>query len=593
MDMSARLFGVNSWSILVPQALEGVAAVGVLYATVRRWFSPGAALMAGAVMALTPVAALMFRFNNPDALLVLLLTLGAYAMVRAPRGRAHPLARLRVHPRRVRVPVQDAPGVPRAACVRARVLGGRPDPALPPDRPTGVGWCSLCSSPPGGGSPSSNSSRPPPGPTSEARPTTASSTCCSATTASGASPATRRAASGAVPRAGSRWGATGLGRLFGSEMGGQAAWLLPAALILLVAGIAARRLLPRTDRTRAALLLWGGWLLVTGLTFSLGEGIIHPYYTVALAPAIGAIVGIGVSTWWQRRHEILARVVLGATLAVTAVWSYTLLQRTPTWLPWLSTLVMVGGVAVAVLVLAVPRLRGRFAVAVGAAALVIALAGPTAYSLSTASTSHGGAIPSAGPATGFGFPGPGGPGRGAFRPFPGGNPPAGVVPPGAAGGTLRPGGFAGRAPTFPGGGTTGTRRSGGFGGGGRGGIGGLLNGSTPSAALVKVLEKNSSSFTWVAAAVGSNEAAGYQLATGKPVMAIGGFNGSDPTPTLAQFKQYVAAGRIHYFVGGGGFGGRAPQGTTSSTSAAITSWVTTTFTAKTVGAVTIYDLSTS
>src|SRR5439155_8271154 len=83
MELSARVFGVNAWSVLVPQALEGVAAVGILFATVKRWFSPLAALIAGAVFALTPVAALMFRFNNPDALLVLLLVAGAYTMTRA------------------------------------------------------------------------------------------------------------------------------------------------------------------------------------------------------------------------------------------------------------------------------------------------------------------------------------------------------------------------------------------------------------------------------------------------------------------------------------------------------------------------------
>src|SRR5262249_56967143 len=69
MDLSARVFGVNAWSILVPQALEGVAAVGLLYAAVRRWFSPAARLLAGAILALTPVSVLMFRFNNPDPLL--------------------------------------------------------------------------------------------------------------------------------------------------------------------------------------------------------------------------------------------------------------------------------------------------------------------------------------------------------------------------------------------------------------------------------------------------------------------------------------------------------------------------------------------
>src|SRR5205085_3504051 len=83
IGISARLFGVNAWSILVPQALEGVATVALLYATVRRWFSPAAGLVAGAIVALTPVSVLMFRFNNPDALLVLLLTGAAYAMVRA------------------------------------------------------------------------------------------------------------------------------------------------------------------------------------------------------------------------------------------------------------------------------------------------------------------------------------------------------------------------------------------------------------------------------------------------------------------------------------------------------------------------------
>jgi len=94
MELSGRLFGFSSWSMLVPQALEGVAAVAFLYATVRRWFSQPAALLSGAVLALTPVAALMFRFNNPDALLVLLLVLGAYAVTRAlERGSARWLAR--------------------------------------------------------------------------------------------------------------------------------------------------------------------------------------------------------------------------------------------------------------------------------------------------------------------------------------------------------------------------------------------------------------------------------------------------------------------------------------------------------------------
>jgi 4-amino-4-deoxy-L-arabinose transferase-like glycosyltransferase len=81
--LSVRIFGLSGWSVLVPEALMGVAAVWLLYATVRRTAGHAAGLLAGAALALTPVAVLMFRFNNPDALLVLLLIGAAYATLRA------------------------------------------------------------------------------------------------------------------------------------------------------------------------------------------------------------------------------------------------------------------------------------------------------------------------------------------------------------------------------------------------------------------------------------------------------------------------------------------------------------------------------
>ena len=118
-------------------------------------------------------------------------------------------------------------------------------------------------------------------------------------------------------------------------------------------------------------------------------------------------------------------------------------------------------------------------------------------------------------------------------------------------------------------------------------MGGLLDAHTPDPELVALLQADSARYTWVAAAVGSNNAAGYQLATGDPVMPVGGFNGSDPAPTLEQFQEYVRTGRIHYFVGGSGM--RANGG--SRASAEIAAWVTETFTAQTVGGTTVYDLS--
>jgi hypothetical protein len=214
--------------------------------------------------------------------------------------------------------------------------------------------------------------------------------------------------------------------------------------------------------------------------------------------------------------------------------------------------------------------------AVGMAA---AFAGPAAYTIDTVLTAHSGAIPSAGPTvtavTTGGGPGgvPGGfAGRGAPGTFPGGLGGGGFF---RGGGFGNPGGFTGRG-RFPRG----------AGGGGFGG-GGFLNASTPGAALVKLLQTNAGQYSWVAATIDANSAAGYQLATNDPIMAIGGFNGTDPAPSLAQFEQYVAQGRVHYFIGSG----RTPGGSTSATSSQIAQWVEQHFTATTVDGATVYDLT--
>jgi 4-amino-4-deoxy-L-arabinose transferase-like glycosyltransferase len=394
--------------------------------------------------------------------------------------------------------------------------------------------------------------------------------------------------------AGSRWGPTGFFRLFETDMGGQISWLIPAALILAVGALWVLRRRAGNDRRRGAVLMWAAWLLVTGAVFSFAQGIIHPYYTVALAPAVGALVGVGAATLWARRAELGARLFLAVALAASAVWGYVLLDRSPAWLPWLRPVVLVVGLVLAVVMAVTPRLRGRAALALGGAGVVVALAAPAAYSLDTANTAHSGAIPSAGP-TVVGSAGPGGFGgpaglagrAGGFgggpQGFAGGpGAPTGGFP-GAGGGRAAPGGGFGATGT----GTFRPGRFGGPGGGGGAGGGGFLNATTPGRALVTRLERDASRYTWVAATVDSNSAAGYQLATDDPVMAIGGFNGTDPAPTLAQFKADVAAGKIHYFIAGGtGFGGSS-----TGTAGAITSWVERHDTAQTVDGVTLYDLS--
>ena len=146
-------------------------------------------------------------------------------------------------------------------------------------------------------------------------------------------------------------------------MGGQISWLIPAALIALAVMLWVSRRAARTDRTRAAALLWGGWLLVTGLVFSFMSGIIHPYYTVALAPAIGALTGIGATGLWRIRHTSFARVTLAVALAVTAAWAWVLLDRSPSWLPWLRVVIVIAALGAAGLILAGPALGSRPAAA--------------------------------------------------------------------------------------------------------------------------------------------------------------------------------------------------------------------------------------
>ena len=132
-----------------------------------------------------------------------------------------------------------------------------------------------------------------------------------------------------------------------TSMGVEASWLLPAALIGLAAGIWFTRRTARTGTVRAGLLLWGGWLLVTGAVFSFMDGTVHPYYTVALAPAIAALVGISVRELWRGREFLVPRIVLAIMAAATGVWAFILLDRTPDWLPALRWIVLAGSVVVA------------------------------------------------------------------------------------------------------------------------------------------------------------------------------------------------------------------------------------------------------
>jgi 4-amino-4-deoxy-L-arabinose transferase-like glycosyltransferase len=601
MALSGRIFGFSSWSMLVPQALEGVAAVGLLYASVKRWFGPLAGLAAGAMLALTPVAALMFRFNNPDALLVMLLVASAYCLTRAlehagtrwivATGAIIGLAFLaKMGQALIVVPGFGLVYLLAAPTTLRRRLAGALAGVVAVVV-SGGWWVAIVALTPASsrpfvdGAPDNNIFN----------------------LIFGYNGLQRLFGGGGAPAGGGGGGANFSGssntlRLFNDLMGGQASWLLPAALIALVAGLWLTRRAPRTDRTRAALLLWGSWLIVTAAVFSYSQGVIHTYYTVALAPAIAALVAIGGHQLWRHRKTIASRLTAALAVAVTGGWSYVLLDRTPGWQPWLRAAVLAATIVAVVGLLAAwragPLARRVSLVALGAAA-VAGLGGPAAYAVQTITTRHSGSIPCAGPdnacAAGRGLGGlPGGsPGR--FGP--GGGPGAlpGGGPPAAGGG----GAAAGGAPGLFGGSAAGAARgrgntSGGVFAGGGPLAGGSVGGAdTVPAALAKALESHAGSYRWVAATDGSMSAASYELATGgDPVMAIGGFNGNGGLLSLSAFIADVHAGEIHYFVGSGsGGGGGGPGSFATGSTSDISNWVAAHYTAKTIGGVEVYNLA--
>jgi 4-amino-4-deoxy-L-arabinose transferase-like glycosyltransferase len=598
MALSGRIFGFSSWSMLVPEALMGVASVALVYAAVRRVSGPAAGLLAGAVLALTPVAVLMFRFNNPDALLVLLMVAAAYAVVRATEVAstrwlvlagvligfgfltkmmqafvvlpAFVLVYLVAAPtgfwRRVRQLLAGAVAVVVSAgwfvalvelwpADSRPYIGGSQGNSLL-ELALGYNGLSRIFGGEGGrgGAPELGTLPPLP--------------------AGGGPELVQFGGPGGGP--GGFGGTPGPTRMFSETSGGQISWLLPAALVLLVLGLWLVRRAPRTDRVRASLLLWGGWTVVTMLVFSFAQGIFHDYYTVALAPGIAGLVGVGGHELWQRRQTVLGRVGLAVVVAGTAAWAWVLLGRTPEFLPWLRW-VVVALAAVAVLAVLVPRAGRRVAVVGALAAVLAGITAPAAYAAQTAGTAHTGSIPSAGPQiAGGGFGGPGGraPGGARNRTAPGGTAPEGEPAAGS-----RPGGSG-----APGG-----------------------EDAVADPALVAALR--AAGTKWSAAAVGSMEGGPLALQSGTTVMSIGGFSGSDPAPTLEQFQAYVAAGEVHYFIPGngpgGGRGGASGPGSATAepgraggggfgrggTGEQIATWVEQNFASTSVGGRTVYDLT--
>ena len=568
MGLFGRIFGFSSWSMLLPHALAGIATMALVYLTVKRWYGARAGLIAGIVMAMTPAAALMFRFNNPDSFLTLFLTASAYAFLRSFEGKrpvlwlsiaglftglafnTKMLQGLLLLPIMTIIYISFAPpklvtrlwhlgvaGVVTAISTFWWSVLAWLTPAV--NRPwvgstndnniwslifgyNGFGRLFGHGGGPGGGAPGGG------GAANMAQIGTQAAQSTQMVSPTGMVGGLGADGRGGGPAGVGFGGETGVLRIFNESFGPNIAWLIPVALIGGGLVIWLLRRAPRRNKERVGVLLWLGWLLMHIVIFSMTSGTIHPYYVVAMAPAVAALVGIGAPYIWQaytRRTKVAW--ILPLSIALTTILSIIMLAYSNYW-PWLMWLVMIaGGVATILTLLPLSQTKRLKQIILGLA-ITAGMAAPIVFSVSTVVTAHRGSIPTAGP-----------------------------------------------------------------------GASAMSNTNNESAraesTLVSFLLENRHGTTWLAAVNSANESAPIQLSSGQPVMAIGGFNGSDSTLTLSQFKQLVKQGKVRYYVvnsrqgkSGGPSGMSGPGGNSE-----ILLWVKSTGSKVDYGGTqyTVYDLS--
>lgn len=497
-------------------------------AAVKRQFGFASAMISAVTLMLTPVAALMFGFNNPDAILTFMLTASGYAFLRSLEGRrpllwlglaglftglafnTKMLQGLMVLPAMVIVYLAFAkpPIVTRflhlmfagvittvstlwwSVLVWLTPSGNRPWVGSTNDNSIWSlifgynGFGRLLGSHGGGGG-----GTPP--------------------NSTGMAMASPGGMGGGAPSGGHGPGGTGFGgqtgvfRIFNNDFGPNIAWLLILALASGGLLLWILRKTPRTNRGRAAVIFWILWLIIHIVIFSMTSGVIHPYYVVVMAPAVAALVGIGVPFLWgayirRKSYAWILPMLVGVTAAIVIIiLSY---AGTMTWLMWtVGILEAIGMIGLLVNLYTPKRWLQNLAIITSVAACMTA---PVVYTLSTVNVTHTGSIPTAGPSS-----------------------------------TAMQGSNNEK--------------------------------SQADSALVQYLLRNQNGATWLVAVDSANESAAIQLTSGQPVMAIGGFNGSDTPLTLEQFKQLVADGKLKYYAASSHGHGGGPNGGNSE----ITNWI--------------------
>ena len=526
--LSARAFGFNSWSLLVPQALMGVATVWLVYDLVRRRFGRAAGFAGGLVLALTPITVAISRHNNPDALLILCCVAALWCIVRALEEggtrwvvlagvavglgfEAKMAAALLVVPGIVAAYLWVAPRG-RWTAVRQLLAGGAAMVVV------GGAWPALMALTPASDRPWISG--------------TSDNSIWSLIfgynglgrlDGQAGGPGGAAGGPGGGGGGGVFGGDTGVFRLLDSSLGGQAGWLLGFAVVAGGALIALTRL-RRTDARTGWLIAVGGAFAVTAVAFSYAQGIFHPYYVSLLAPFTAALVGGGVAALAGGGRVAQ----IAAPLAVVAgmVTELAVLNQYPGDLRAVALVMAVTVVLAAASLAIVTSSRGR-RIAL-ATALVALLLAPAAWSFGTLGHATSGTFPAGGPESASTMGGPGGGGFG--------------------GGGAMPGGTTG--------GTNGATA------GGPGG-GGMFGGNANIQEALAYAEANGGGTIAVSA---QNGAAGAALQTGADIAALGGFSGRESEVSASWLSARVADGTIRWVLTDGESGGMPNDGRTGSQS---------------------------
>ncbi|CAM5677053.1 ArnT family glycosyltransferase [Streptomyces purpurascens] len=587
--VSSKIFGMRGWALLLPQVVEGVAAVFVLHRTVRRWAGEATALLTALVMTLTPITVAINRDNNPDPLLVLFLVSAAYALTRALQSQAgrrgtwwlcacgflvgcgfltKMMAAWMVLPALTAAWLVGATGTWLARVGRLLIAGAV-------CAVSSLWWVAMVAWWPGeqpyiGGSTDGGAWD-----------------LVTGYNGLGRIFGESDSSGGMSGMGGAFGGEAGLLRLFNDQVAGQISWLLPASGVALAVAVTAAALRRRGKSSAGKALagsgwvLWGTWLVVCGLVYSTQEGTFHPYYTTQLAPAIAALTA-GLATALARAHRAGARWALpvgAGTVLVTVVWAAVVIRREPSWHGWLAWVVVVLGLAAVGLLIAAAWTVRLVPVALGGAVLAVLFA-PGAWAMTVpgeSGSAMGGANPTAGP-TQMSFGG-GGSFRGGGKEDGGFELPQGMeLPEGLGGGGPRmPGGGSGSGaggtmPSFPGtGGDSGAR-------GGMGAMAGMGKGADLTSDQRKILvyatEHSKGARITLAVDGAAQGAATFILNSDATVIGMGGFIGTDNAPSEQQLEQWTKSGELRYVLGSESGGIGAMMGGTDSAASKRSTWIT-------------------